>query len=355
MATDVIMDWDIIDIFNFHNEHRELDIDIQSVLLKETSYGTLLSQSEEDPMYQTLECHKRTVEPPMIHSSSFWKPSKCTTPTSELNDSVECDELTPDMLKEASEAEILFKEDSSISPSDMCSRDPIPCDDQLHSDNNNNRPCPHCNKHFPCKSTLDRHLRRHTDEKPFQCTKCPKAFRFSSTLSAHKKLHDQRGPSLRCETCGRAFTQPSALSSHRLLHRTDRPHCCTLCGKQFVRLHALKTHVLSHANERPFACDQCEKTFTEKHVLVRHRKTHSGERPHECEVCSKAFKERYDLLRHMLIHSGLRPHKCVECSKSFIQSNALAKHRKCHERERILDHQTDSVSFSVTRTETTCC
>ncbi|XP_052891901.1 zinc finger protein 70-like [Anopheles moucheti] len=356
---DVMMDWDIIDIFNFHTEDRELDIDIQSILLNESSYGIILSQTEEDLMGPAAECHNTTnPEQPdsdssrqlaMVHSPSYWKPSKCTTPTSELNNSVDCDELTPGMLQEASETEILYKDDSSAVPPDMCSKDPNPCD------NNNLRPCPHCNKHFPCRSTLDQHLRRHTDEKPFQCAKCPKAFRLSSTLSAHKKLHDQRGPSLRCETCGRAFTQPSALSSHRLLHRTERPHCCNLCGKQFVRLHALKTHVLSHANERPFACDQCGKTFTEKHVLVRHRKTHSDERPHECEVCSKAFKERYDLLRHTLIHSGLRPHKCPDCSKTFIQSNALAKHRRCHERGRFLGHQMDPVAFSVTRTETACC
>ncbi|XP_035903594.1 zinc finger protein 501-like [Anopheles stephensi] len=365
MATDVMMDWDIIDIFNFNPDDREFGIEIQSFLLKDTSFATILPQTEEDTMDQTsLECGKTNLpptdfDPPgqltTVHSSSYWKPSKCTTPTAGLKYSVDCDEITPDILKETDDTDIMYKLNAPVSPPDMCSGGSDPCDEQRDSDNNNLRPCPHCDKHFPCKASLDQHLRRHTDERPFRCASCPKAFRLSSTLSAHKKLHDLRGPSLRCETCGRTFTQPSALSSHRLLHREDRPHCCGLCGKQFVRLHALKTHVLSHANERPFECGQCGKTFTEKHVLVRHRKTHSDERPHECAVCSKAFKERYDLLRHALIHSGLRPHKCPDCSKSFVQSNALAKHRKCHARARMVGHRLDAGTFAVTRSEATCC
>ncbi|XP_050080734.1 zinc finger protein 70-like [Anopheles maculipalpis] len=366
MATDVMMDWDIIDIFNLNAEDRELDIEIRSILLKDTSYTTILSQSDEELMDQhSLEFDKTNLpltdfdplrQLTMGHSSSYWKPSKCTTPTADLKESVDCDESTSNILKDTDDTDIMYKIDASVSPQDICSKGPYPCDDQPDSEKNNNlQPCPHCNKHFSCKTSLAEHLRRHTNERPFQCPSCPKAFRLSSTLSAHKKLHDLRGPSLRCDTCGRTFTQPSALSSHRLLHREDRPHCCGLCGKQFVRLHALKTHVLSHANERPFECDQCGKTFTEKHVLVRHRKTHSDERPHECEVCSKAFKERYDLLRHTLIHSGLRPHKCPDCSKTFVQSNALAKHRKCHERERFVGHRLDTKAFVVTRSETTCC
>ncbi|XP_041782401.1 uncharacterized protein LOC121599014 [Anopheles merus] len=320
--------------FNFLPENQELDIGIQSILLRESSFITTLPQTEDE----SSECHNT----PMIHSSSSWKPSKCISPALELRDShqlsdtmscLEEMEVPRDMLEEPNES--LNKAAVPISPPDNCSWDSSLRNKQLNTDNNNLQP---------------------DDERPFQCAICPKAFRLSSTLSAHKKLHDQRGPSLRCETCGRAFTQPSALSSHRLLHRSDRPHSCSLCGKQFVRLHALKTHVLSHANERPYECAQCGKAFTEKHVLVRHRKTHSDERPHECAVCSKAFKERYDLLRHTLIHSGLRPHKCPDCSKTFVQSNALVKHRKCHERERTVGHHPlNAASFAVTRVETTCC
>ncbi|XP_061512177.1 zinc finger protein 397-like isoform X2 [Anopheles gambiae] len=328
------MDWDIVDIFNFHPENQELDIGIQSILLRESSFITTLPHAEDE----SSECHNT----PMIHLSSSWKPSKCISPALELRDShqlsdtmscLEEMEVLRDMFEEPNDS--LNKAAVPISPPDNCSRESGLRDKQLHTDNNNLQP---------------------RDERPFRCAICPKAFRLSSTLSAHKKLHDQRGPSLRCETCGRAFTQPSALFSHRLLHRSDRPHSCSLCGKQFVRLHALKTHVLSHADERPYECDQCGKAFTEKHVLVRHRKTHSDERPHECAVCSKAFKERYDLLRHTLIHSGLRPHKCPDCSKTFVQSNALIKHRKCHERERTVGHhQLNAASFDVTRVETTCC
>ncbi|XP_053677775.1 zinc finger protein 501-like [Anopheles nili] len=333
-----MMDWDIIDIFNFDMDERELDISIRSILFEDTM---LPSSQDQTP----VPCELDPVPSRQWSSSSYWNPSKCTTPTEKLEEDSDQDSGHGSELSEVSASSTkdmaIARTHGSDAENDI-HEDAVPL----------TRCCPHCDKQLPNRAALERHLRLHTDERPFRCPVCPKAFRLSSTLSAHKRLHDQTGPSLRCETCDRTFTQPSALSSHRLLHESVRPHACNLCGKQFVRLHALRTHVRGHANERPFQCDQCGKAFAEKHVLVRHRKTHSDERPHACPVCDKTFKERYDLLRHSLIHSGLRPHQCPECSKTFVQSNALAKHRRCHERER---HGRNRIVLAVAREPTVCC
>lgn len=49
--------------------------------------------------------------------------------------------------------------------------------------------CPTCGKTFSKRGTLRAHLRRHNDQKPFQCTECPQGFATKIELQTHTYKH----------------------------------------------------------------------------------------------------------------------------------------------------------------------
>ncbi|XP_064118717.1 zinc finger protein Xfin-like isoform X3 [Macrobrachium nipponense] len=50
-------------------------------------------------------------------------------------------------------------------------------------------PCPYCNKEFDFASSLERHIRIHTGEKPFACTLCPYRTTQRCNLDRHSMTH----------------------------------------------------------------------------------------------------------------------------------------------------------------------
>ena len=72
--------------------------------------------------------------------------------------------------------------------------------------------CELCNKPFPDQSSLDRHVRIHTGEKPYICPYCGHGFAHKSNMTKHIKM-GQAQTNL-CRSCGKQFTSRCEMRKH---------------------------------------------------------------------------------------------------------------------------------------------
>lgn len=74
--------------------------------------------------------------------------------------------------------------------------------------------CQYCNKTFHHKGDYNKHLRKHTKEKPFSCSVCDRKFSHTSNLQRHLRLHSGQKP-FSCKNCLKSFSRKDKLASHR--------------------------------------------------------------------------------------------------------------------------------------------
>ncbi|XP_018328025.1 zinc finger protein 33B [Agrilus planipennis] len=74
--------------------------------------------------------------------------------------------------------------------------------------------CSYCSKNFSHRGDLNKHVRTHTGDTPYQCETCWKDFRHKSNLTRHSKLHSGLKP-YQCPNCNKEFSRKDKLSLHR--------------------------------------------------------------------------------------------------------------------------------------------
>lgn len=192
--------------------------------------------------------------------------------------------------------------------------------------------CNICEKYFPLKERLKLHLRTHAGIKPYKCKLCDKQFARGGGLAQHLRTHDGLKP-YGCKLCGAHFTSSANLTNHAKRHLGLRDYMCHICGKAFYRIDGLKKHLnCYHNNIKAYRCDICNKDL--KGHLGQHMKMHLNTKPHGCAHCGSRFAQRSQLTVHQRIHSGEKPYRCEVCWKAFAYSTTLKLHKRCHTGEK---------------------
>ncbi|XP_037338505.2 zinc finger protein 131 [Pungitius pungitius] len=110
--------------------------------------------------------------------------------------------------------------------------------------------CEYCKKHFDHFGHFKEHLRKHTGEKPYECSDCHERFARNSTLKCHmaacqngagakkgrKKLYE-------CQVCSSVFNSWDQFKDHLVSHTGDKPNHCTMCDLWFTHPKDLKAHL----------------------------------------------------------------------------------------------------------------
>lgn len=64
----------------------------------------------------------------------------------------------------------------------------------------------------------------------------------------------------------------SDLEKHTKKHKEEKRYKCETCGKVFIHNSNMLKHVRIHTGERPYSCQHCGKNFSRSDVLMRHIK-----------------------------------------------------------------------------------
>ncbi|KAL6151263.1 hypothetical protein ACJQWK_10840 [Exserohilum turcicum] len=204
-------------------------------------------------------------------------------------------------------------------------------------------------------------MRSHNNERPFACTEpgCDKTFPRKDHLQRHlKNAHGDPAAerTFVCDWngCGKSFTSNGRLQRHKDVH-ASKFYCTEYppCNQAFRKAKSLEAHVKSeHLQVKPYICThvdeetghECTSAFQTENALRRHMlqaHTETREQGHFCMLCAPAgddaemhidsagpaplpsFATKEELDAHT---AECHPPMCTECGQKFKHASTLKAH-----------------------------
>lgn len=155
--------------------------------------------------------------------------------------------------------------------------------------------CPQCSRPFQRMQDLKGHCKERA------CADCgvDRIFNCQWQLTEHR-LAEHPAPVQRqqCEQCAKWFANVSSLMKHKRIHTGEKPFKCHMCGLDFGRNDLLQRHLATHSKVRKYKCDECDQMFFHARSLTQHMLVHQGVR-FRCDACDKSFSQNNDCMRHI--------------------------------------------------------
>lgn len=154
----------------------------------------------------------------------------------------------------------------------------------------------------------------------------------SATISPNEKSDKATRSSknlLGCSHCSKNFKYKSNLVRHVRTHTNERPYRCDHCSRAFADKCNLVSHIRTHTGERPYCCNTCGRSFRLKKTLLNHLRTHTGQRPFTCELCPMAFAQNVTLKKHVQRHRRKKWWDSLQPQGVHVQITCQEKTESC--------------------------
>ncbi|XP_058833463.1 zinc finger protein 3-like [Topomyia yanbarensis] len=187
--------------------------------------------------------------------------------------------------------------------------------------------CDTCGLSFEQKFALETHRKRHENIRQFKCEYCPMEYYTRPEMLLHVKQVHLNAFLVKCTDCGLSFKTKSTLNQHVKTHTNQRTHTCSVCGYGFKSYTHLNRHIKSVHQDVRYNCDHCEISYGRKDKLRMHmEKVHNIQTYFVCEICLQSYNAKDKLDEHKAHHENPKPLQCGICLAAHMMQEEFDNH-----------------------------